>query len=125
MIDKQILYYSGVLIPVIYIFLYVVGGALRPGYNQIRNSVSELLSPGAPNKVFLMIIQVIYALLYVIFGLGIWQYYMDTGSDFVIGKTGAWMIVALGLTTFATVIFHTFKSVYWIVVQAGRPVPRF
>ena len=105
MIDKQILYYSGILIPVVYILLYIGGGALRSGYNHIKNSVSELLSPGAPNKLFLMIIQIVYALLYVIFGFGVYWFYNESGNGFVIGKIGAWMIVALGITTFGTVIF--------------------
>ncbi len=105
MIDKHIFYYSGILIPVIYMFLYLVGGALRSDYNHIKNSVSELLSPGAPNKLFLMIIQIVYALLYVIFGFVVLRYYNETGNDFVLGKIGAWMIIALGITTFGTVIF--------------------
>ena len=105
MIDRQILYFSGLLIPVIYILLYVIGGALKPGYNHIKNSVSELLSPGAPNKSFLMIIQIIYALLYIVFGYGVWWYSNEIGNDIVIGDIGAYMIVALGLTTLATVIF--------------------
>ena len=48
----------GLLIPVMYAALYTIGGALRSGYNHISDSVSELLSPGAPNKTLLTVIQV-------------------------------------------------------------------
>ena len=58
--NQKILYVSGILIPIIYIVMYLVGGALRADYSHISNSVSELLSPGAPNKLLLMTIQTIY-----------------------------------------------------------------
>lgn len=103
--ENQMLYFSGLLIPLVYVFLYLLGGALRPDYSHIRNSVSELLSPGAPNKKMLMVIQVLYALLYIVFGYGVLLLYMELGNDLIIGKIGAWMIVALGLTTMGTVIF--------------------
>ena len=103
--ENQLLYFSGLLIPLVYILLYLLGGALRPGYSHIRNSVSELLSPGAPNKRMLMGIQVVYALLYMVFGFGVLIFSMELGNDFIIGKIGAWMIMALGLITMGTVIF--------------------
>jgi hypothetical protein len=103
--DNQLLYISGLLIPLIYILLYLVGGALRPKYSHIRNSVSELLTPGAPNKKMLMVIQIFYALLYMVFGYGVLLLYSSPGNDYIIGNIGAWMIMALGFTTVGTVIF--------------------
>ena len=58
--DTQFIYIAGMAIPAVYIFMYLLGGALRPGYSHIINSVSELLSPGAPNKGVLMTIQIVY-----------------------------------------------------------------
>ena len=55
--NQKTLYLCGMLVPFVYIFMYILGGALRPGYSQIADSVSELLSPDAPNKLLLDIIQ--------------------------------------------------------------------
>jgi hypothetical protein len=103
--NLKTLYVFGMLIPITYIFMYILGGALRPGYSHISNSVSELLSPGAPNKSLLVIIQTIYALLHVIFGYGVLRFIQISTTYQVIGRVGAWMIVALGLATLGTVIF--------------------
>ena len=67
----NILYLSGMFIPAMYIFLYVLGGALRPGYNHTEYSVSELLTPGAPNKTVLGFVQITYAALHILFGVGL------------------------------------------------------
>ena len=50
---QKILYLCGMLVPFVYIFMYVVGGALRLEYSHLSDLVSELLSPGSPNKLFL------------------------------------------------------------------------
>jgi hypothetical protein len=105
MIDFTLFCISGMAIPVTYIFLYLLGGALRPGYSHISNSVSELLSPGAPNRLLLESIQVIYALLHILFGIGLLWFINSIANNHVSGQTGAWMIIALGVTTLGTAIF--------------------
>ncbi len=92
-------------IPLVYILLYLLGGALRPGYSHISNSVSELLSPGAPNRQLLLTIQIIYALLHILFGLTVWWFIRGSESDQNIGLYGAWSIFALGVVTIGTIIF--------------------
>jgi hypothetical protein len=101
----KILLVCGTLIPVVYIFLYVLGGALRPGYNHISDSVSELLSPGAPNKTLLSIIQVAYASLHILFGIGVLQFLQEGEHSALIAKVGAWLIIAVGVATIGTAIF--------------------
>lgn len=103
--NGRTLYVFGMLIPITYIFMYVLGGAMRPGYSHISNSVSELLSPGSPNKTFLTVIQTIYALLHIIFGYGVLRFVQGNVNDQLVGRVGAWMIIALGLVTIGTVIF--------------------
>jgi hypothetical protein len=93
------------LIPVVYVALYVIGGALRPGYNHISDSVSELLSPGAPNKTLLFVIQVIYALLHILFGIGVLQSIQASEHYPLVGRIGAWAIIAVGVATIGTAIF--------------------
>lgn len=99
------LFISGMLIPIVYISMYILGGALRSDYSHISNSVSELLSPGSPNKSLLMIIQTLYALLHITFGFGVLRFIQGTATNLVLGRAGAWMIIALGVVTIATVIF--------------------
>ena len=102
---RKVFLVCGMLIPVMYVALYVIGGALRPGYNHISDSVSELLSPGAPNKTLLSVIQVIYALLHVLFGMGVLLFIQESEPNALVGRIGAWMIVAVGVATIGTAIF--------------------
>ena len=103
--NVKIFYVFGMLIPITYIFMYVLGGALRPGYSHISNSVSELLTPGSPNKSLLVVIQSIYALMHIVFGYGVLIFVQENENNQLIGRVGAWMIIALGLVTLGTVIF--------------------
>lgn len=103
--DFSILILSGALIPWIYMALYFVGGLMRPGYNQISDSVSELLTPGAPNKSILIIIQTVYALLHIVFGIGILYFIYSSDKGIWTGILGAWMIIGVGAATLGTVIF--------------------
>lgn len=103
--NGRALYVFGMLIPITYIFLYILGGALRPGYSHITNSVSELLSPGSPNKPLLAAIQAIYALMHIVFGSGVLRFVQGYANDLLVGRLGAWMIIGVGVITIGTVIF--------------------
>jgi hypothetical protein len=104
MIDR-LLYVCGMLIPFTYLTLYLVGGALRPGYNHISDSVSELLSPGAPNKPLLTAIQMIYALLHVLSGIGVLRFVSASERGTSMAYIGAWMIIGVGVATIGTAVF--------------------
>jgi Protein of unknown function (DUF998) len=103
--NRKVYFVCGMLIPFMYIFMYVLGGALRPGYNHISDSVSELLSPGAPNKSLLTIIDLVYGLLHIFFGIGILQFIRESEYNALIGNIGAWMIMAVGIAIIGTAIF--------------------
>jgi hypothetical protein len=93
------------LFPVVYIFMTILGGALRPGYSHISDTVSELLSPGAPNKPLLMVFQITHALLGILFGIGVMRFVQGSGQSTLTGMIGAAMIIAVGAATVATAIF--------------------
>ena len=103
--NERIFYIAGMIIPPIYVFMYLLGGALRPNYSHISNSVSELLSFNAPNRPLLVTVQSIYALLHIIFGYGVLRFVQESAGDQLIGRIGAWLIIALGVATIGTVIF--------------------
>ena len=95
----------GLLIGPSYVLLYLLGGRLRPGYSHISHSVSELLSPGAPSKPLLDVIQVIYAGLHILFGWGVLRYVQGSAYSTLTGMIGAWTIVAIGVATLGTALF--------------------
>ena len=103
--DQKILYFCGMLVPFVYIFMYIIGGALRPGYSHISDSVSELLSPGAPNKQLLDIFNFTFALLYTLFGIGVFQFVIKSGQGNLVGYIGAGLIIAVGLASVGSAIF--------------------
>ena len=103
--NRKIYLVCGMLIPLTYILLYVLGGALRPGYNHISDSVSELLSPGAPNRSLITIIDLIYGLLHIVFGIGVLQFIRDGEYNTTIANIGAWFIIGAGVAIVGTAIF--------------------
>ena len=103
--DKKILFLCGMLIPITYICMYVLGGVLRPGYNHVSDSVSELLSPGAPNRLLLTIIDFAYGLLHIGFGIGVLRFIRESEHMALVGRIGAWMIIGVGVAIIGTAIF--------------------
>ncbi len=103
--NRKTFFVCGMLVPVMYIFLYILGGALRPGYSQIADSVSELLSPGSPNKPLMDILNVTFALLYASFGIAVFQFIRGSEHDALIGRIGAGMIIAVGVASIGSAIF--------------------
>ena len=63
----------GIIAPIFYIVPTIIGGLLRPGYNHLFNSVSDLLASGVSNKRFLVPLFTIYPVLLSIFGFGIYS----------------------------------------------------
>ena len=103
--NQKTLIFCGMLVPFAYIFLYILGGALRPGYSHISESVSELLSPGAPNKKLLDIINLTFALLLTLFGIGVFRFVMDHEQSTLAGRIGAGLIIAVGVASIGSAIF--------------------
>jgi hypothetical protein len=92
----------GMLAPVLYIMMVVIGGVLHPDYNHISDTVSELFSPGASNKLQLDILHVCYAVITLLFGIGVLQFVRGNKYDSAIGKIGAAMIIVIGVVMITT-----------------------
>jgi len=103
--NQKTLFLCGMLVPFTYICLYVLGGALRPGYSHISESVSELLSPGAPNKKLLDIINITFATLLTLFGISVFRFVMGHEQSTLVGRIGAGMIIAVGIASIGSAIF--------------------
>jgi hypothetical protein len=103
--NQKTLLACGMLFPAVYIIMTILGGALRPGYSHISDTVSELLSPGAPNKPLLLVFQIAHALLGILFGIGVLRFVRGSGRSALTGIIGAGMIIAVGVANVATAIF--------------------
>jgi len=103
--NQKILFFCGLLVPFMYIFMYILGGALRPGYSHIADSVSELLSPGAPNKKLLDVLNITFALFYLLFGIGVLNFVMASEHNVLVGRIGAGLVIAVGIASLGSAIF--------------------
>ena len=75
----------GMIAPLLFVVTAILGGALRPGYSHIRDTVSELFSPGSPNKALLDTFHTIFALLLIAFGIGVLLFVLRRGQRFLLG----------------------------------------
>ena len=103
--NPKVLYVCGMLAPAAYIVMTIVGGALRPGYSHLSDTVSELLSPGSPNRPLLVILQIVQALLGGLFGYGVLRFVRGSEHSTPSGVIEAGMIAVTGVVTVATAIF--------------------
>lgn len=88
--------------PVLFIILTILGRALRPGYSHISDTISELFSPGAPNKLPLYILHTTTASLTILFGIGVLQFVRGSDYNELIGIIGAVMIITIGVVNVST-----------------------
>ncbi|MDX1765470.1 MAG: DUF998 domain-containing protein [Candidatus Saccharimonadales bacterium] len=99
---KELLLFSGFLAALTYIAVTIIGGALRPGYSHLKDTVSELFSPGSPNKRLLNIFLFVYAAFTTAFGFGLWLFVDDSGAASTMGYLAAGFIVLIGVMNFLT-----------------------
>lgn len=100
--NLKILSLCGVISPTLFVFITILGGALRPGYSHISDTVSELFSPGSPNKLLLDILHTTTAVLTVFFGVGVLQLVRGSEHAELTGMIGAGMISTMGVVNVAT-----------------------
>jgi hypothetical membrane protein len=100
--NQRFLSLCGVIAPLLFVFMTILGGANRPGYSHLSDTVSELLSPGSPNKLLLDCLLTIFALLLVCFGFGILQFVRRSRLSSRIGSLGASFYIAMGVVSLAT-----------------------
>ena len=86
----------GMIAPLLFVVTAILGGALRPGYSHIRDTVSELFSPGSPNKALLDTFHTIFALLLIAFGIGVLLFVLRMGQRLLLGGVGAALYIAMG-----------------------------
>lgn len=88
--------------PVLFVFTTILGGALRPEYSHISETVSELFSPESPNKLLLDTFHTTFAILLVLFGIGILRFVQRNEQSSLQGTTGAILYIVMGLVSVTT-----------------------
>jgi len=96
------LFLCGMIAPVLFILTAILGGALRPGYSHIADTVSELFSPGSPNKPLLDAFHTIFAILLILFGIGVLLFVRRSKQNLLLGSLGAALYIAMGCVSVAT-----------------------
>jgi len=70
---RKLFFLCGMLSPIVYLFMTILGAVMWPDYSHIYHSVSELLERGAPNKILLDILLSTFSMLGLLFGIGVLQ----------------------------------------------------
>jgi len=134
----QVLALFGMLSPIVYTAMWIIGGKLQSDYSHIRDDVSSLFAVGAPNKrlmqSFIIVSSVLLFLFYLglheglneggyiigpilfiissIFGILIAFFFpLDAGGEIVTwrGKMHLILVIAMGMLTIAGMIALWFR----------------
>jgi hypothetical protein len=92
----------GVIAPLLFAFTAILGGALRPRYRHVSDTLSKLFSPGSPNKLLLDTLHTAYAVLLMLFGDGLLRFVRRSERPTLAGTIGASLFIPMGLVSVAT-----------------------
>ena len=81
MIIFQILAVCGMLSPIVYTAMWILGGRLQSNYNHIRDDISSLFAVGAPNRRLMQSFIIVSSVLLFIFYLGLHGGINDGGGS--------------------------------------------
>ena len=69
--DRKLLYYGGILSPIFFVLVDIIGGMITPDYSRVVNAVSELTQAGSENIYLLSSLFFISAVMTIVFGIAI------------------------------------------------------
>jgi len=70
---NKVLIICGILAPLLFVSTDIFAGLIYSGYNFIYQSISELSAVGAPTRLLVVLLNLVYNLLLIAFVLGIWM----------------------------------------------------
>jgi hypothetical protein len=79
----QILAVCGILSPIVYTLMWILGGKLQSDYSHIRDDISSLFAVGAPNKLLMQSFIIVSSVLLFLFYLGLHEGINDGGGSIV------------------------------------------
>jgi len=80
---SQILAICGMLSPIVYTVMWILGGILQPDYSHIRDDISSLFAIGAPNKGLMQSFIITSSVLLFVFYIGLHAGINDGGGSIV------------------------------------------
>jgi hypothetical membrane protein len=80
----QVLAICGMVGPIVYTLMWILGGILRSDYNHVRDDISSLFAVGAPRKRFFNSFIIISSVLLFVFYLGM-HWGINNGQGSIIG----------------------------------------
>jgi hypothetical protein len=99
---QQLIALGGMIGPILYTLIWILGGILQPGYSHIRDDVSSLMAVGAPNKKLFDIMQLTNIFLVIIF-FGNLHWVLDGGQGSILGPA---CFVLTSLINIPVVLFY-------------------
>ena len=139
MITLQLLAICGMLSPVVYTAMWILGGKLQSDYNHVRDDISSLFAVGAPNRRLMQSFIIVSSVLLFLFYIGLHDglgdeegsivgpsfliiasvigilvagfFPLDEGGEFVTlrGKMHIILVVAMGILTIAGMVALWFR----------------
>jgi hypothetical membrane protein len=79
----QILAICGMMSPIIYTAMWILGGILQPDYSHIRDDISSLFAVGAPNQRLMQSFIITSSVLLFVFYLGLHEGINDGGGSLI------------------------------------------
>jgi hypothetical protein len=99
---QQLIALGGMIGPLLYTSIWILGGILQPDYNHIRDDVSSLMAAGAPNKRLFDTMQLTNIILVIIFFTNL-HWAIDGGQGSIIGPA---CFVLTNLINIPVVLFY-------------------
>lgn len=87
----------GITAPFVFTLTAILGGELRSGYSHLADTMSELFSPGSPNRVLLSGLYALFGVLLSVFGYGLLRFVQDVGRVRRVGESGAVAFILVGV----------------------------
>lgn len=95
----------GIIAPISYIIIVILGGAITTGYSHAVQAISELTATGSEHKPLLDILFSAYNIMLMGFGVGFLQYVNSKPTPRPPGKAGSWCLILIGVLGLSTNLF--------------------
>jgi len=112
----QIVAICGMISPILYTLMWILGGVLRPDYSHIRDDVSSLIAVGAPRKRFFDVFLITSSVLLFVFYLGL-HWGINNGEGSFVGPI---LFVASGILGILVAFFFPLDPGGEIVIRRGK-----
>jgi hypothetical protein len=71
--QRELLFICGIIAPFFFFGIDMLAGSLWTGYNFVSQSLSDLSAVGAPTRPLVMVLQLVFDMLMIAFGIGVWK----------------------------------------------------